>query len=130
MRILTNSLGSSPDPIAHSGYMHYRELLLEDSVELYEVRSLPGNARGSGQTTAISRFDAMTQAENAYALELRHRARCREISRRYVETPRNGRQSRTALAHRPGHRARVNPAYHASRVVCRDPRSQLKLDFQ
>jgi putative cardiolipin synthase len=123
VRILTNSLESSPDPIAHSGYMRYREPLLEDGVELYEVRSLLGNARGSGQTTAISRFgnyalhaklfvfdrqrlfmgsmnfdqrskhintevgliinstelsqqtaarfDAMTQSENAYALELR-----------------------------------------------------------
>ena len=36
--------------------MHYRVPLLEDGVELYEMRSLLGNARGSGQTTAMSRF--------------------------------------------------------------------------
>jgi putative cardiolipin synthase len=36
--------------------MHYRLPLLESGVELYEIRSLLGNSRGSGQTAAISRF--------------------------------------------------------------------------
>ena len=36
--------------------MHYRLPLLEDGVEIYEIRSLLGNARGSGQTAAISRY--------------------------------------------------------------------------
>jgi cardiolipin synthase C len=36
--------------------MHYRVPLLENGVELYEIRSLLGNSRGSGQTAAISRF--------------------------------------------------------------------------
>jgi putative cardiolipin synthase len=36
--------------------MHYRVPLLENGVELYEIRSLLGNARGSGETTAISRY--------------------------------------------------------------------------
>ncbi|MES2049743.1 MAG: phospholipase D-like domain-containing protein, partial [Pseudomonadota bacterium] len=39
-----------------SGYMHYRVPLLEQGVELYEVRSLLGNTQGSGQTAAISRY--------------------------------------------------------------------------
>jgi cardiolipin synthase C len=56
VRILTNSLESSTELSAHSGYMHYRVSLLEDGVELYEVRSLLGNARGSGQTVAVSRY--------------------------------------------------------------------------
>ena len=30
--------------------------LLEDGVELYEIRSLLGNARGSGQTAMLSRY--------------------------------------------------------------------------
>jgi putative cardiolipin synthase len=56
VRVLTNSLESSTMLLAQSGYMHYRIPLLEDGVELYETRSLLGNARGSGQTAAISRY--------------------------------------------------------------------------
>ncbi len=55
VRILTSSLESSTVLLAQSGYMHYRVPLLEDGVELYEIRSLLGNTRGSGQTRAISR---------------------------------------------------------------------------
>jgi cardiolipin synthase C len=56
VRILTNSLESAPELIAHSGYLHYRVPLLNHGVELFEVRSLLGNARGSGQTVALSRY--------------------------------------------------------------------------
>jgi putative cardiolipin synthase len=56
VRVLTNSLESSTMLLAQSGYMHYRVPLLENGVELYEVRSLLGNTKGSGQTAAISRF--------------------------------------------------------------------------
>jgi cardiolipin synthase C len=56
VRILTNSLESSTSPTAHSGYMHYRVPLLADGVELYEIRSQLGNAKGSGQSAAISRY--------------------------------------------------------------------------
>jgi putative cardiolipin synthase len=56
VRILTNSLESAPELGAHSGYLHYRVALLEDGVELYEIRSLLGNARGSGQTAMLSRY--------------------------------------------------------------------------
>jgi putative cardiolipin synthase len=55
VRILTNSLISSAIPLAHSGYMGYRVPLLEDGVELYEIRALLGNTRGSGQSVAMSR---------------------------------------------------------------------------
>jgi putative cardiolipin synthase len=55
VRILTNSLTSSALPLAHSGYMGYRVPLLEDGVELYEIRALLGNTRGSGQSAAMSR---------------------------------------------------------------------------
>ena len=54
VRILTNSLMSSEVPLAHSGYMGYRVPLLEDGVELYEIRAMLGNTRGSGQTAAMS----------------------------------------------------------------------------
>jgi putative cardiolipin synthase len=56
VRILTNSLESSTQLAAHSGYVHFRVPLLNDGVELYEIRALLGNNRGSGETTAISRF--------------------------------------------------------------------------
>jgi putative cardiolipin synthase len=55
VRILTNSLASAPDPVAHSGYMHYRVALLREGVELHEVRAMLGSAKGSGQSKAISR---------------------------------------------------------------------------
>jgi putative cardiolipin synthase len=56
VRVLTNSLESNPDPAAHSGYMRFRVPLLEEGVELYEVRSLLGATKGSGQTRAVSRY--------------------------------------------------------------------------
>jgi len=56
VRILTSSLESSTVLLAQSGYMHYRIPLLESGVELYEIRSLLGNTRGSGETRAISRY--------------------------------------------------------------------------
>jgi putative cardiolipin synthase len=56
VRILTSSLESSTVLMAQAGYMHYRVPLLEQGVELYEIRSLLGNSRGSGQTAAISRY--------------------------------------------------------------------------
>lgn len=56
IRVLTNSLESSTVLLAQAGYMHYRVPLLEHGVELYEIRSFLGNARGSGQTAAMSRY--------------------------------------------------------------------------
>jgi len=56
VRMLTNSLESSTVLVAQSGYMRYRRPLLEEGVEIHEVRSLLGNARGSGQTTTMTRY--------------------------------------------------------------------------
>ncbi len=56
VRVLTNSLESSTVLVAQSGYMQYRVPMLESGIELYEIRSLLGNTRGSGQTKAISRY--------------------------------------------------------------------------
>ncbi len=55
IRVLTNSLVSSTALLAQSGYMGYRVPLLEAGIELYEIRSMLGNTRGSGQTAAMSR---------------------------------------------------------------------------
>jgi putative cardiolipin synthase len=56
VRILTNSLESSTVLIAQAGYMTYRQPLLASGVELDEICSLLGTAKGSGQTAAISRY--------------------------------------------------------------------------
>lgn len=54
VRVLTNSLESSTELLAQSAYMEYREALLACGVELFEIRALLGNVRGSGETVAIS----------------------------------------------------------------------------
>jgi putative cardiolipin synthase len=56
VRILTNSLESTTEIAAQAGYEHYRVPLLEEGVELYEVRALLGSVRGSGQTAKVSRY--------------------------------------------------------------------------
>jgi cardiolipin synthase C len=56
VRVLTNSLESSTVLAAQAGYMHYRAPLLENGVELFEIRSLLGDARGSGQSTSMSQY--------------------------------------------------------------------------
>jgi putative cardiolipin synthase len=69
VRILTNSLESAPELSAHSGYMHYRTELLNDGVELYEVRSRLGNARGSGQSMKLSRYGNYALHAKLYVLD-------------------------------------------------------------
>ncbi len=54
--ILTNSLKSTPDLIAQSGYVKFRVDMLKEGVELYEIRSLLGSTRGSGETPLVSRY--------------------------------------------------------------------------
>lgn len=56
IRVLTNSLESAPELAAQSGYMHYRVQLLRNGVELHEVRALPGNARGTGESARLARY--------------------------------------------------------------------------
>ncbi|GAB2835515.1 phospholipase D family protein [Comamonas piscis] len=56
VRVLTNSLSSNDAPIAHIGYARYREELLRDGVELYELVSDESDLRaafglGSGQNS-------------------------------------------------------------------------------
>jgi putative cardiolipin synthase len=56
VRILTNSFESARGFLAHAGYTRYRVPLLQAGVNLYEARALIGNARGSGETTRLSRY--------------------------------------------------------------------------
>jgi cardiolipin synthase C len=56
VRVLTNSLESTIELPAQAGYMRFRIPLLKDGVQLYEVRALPGNSRGSGESSAMTRY--------------------------------------------------------------------------
>lgn len=56
VRLLTNSLMSAPDLVAHAGYMHYRPALLENGVHLYEIRADLGSTRGSGESRKLTRY--------------------------------------------------------------------------
>jgi putative cardiolipin synthase len=56
VRILTNSLMSTPDLLVHAGYARHRIPLLKDGVRLYEIRANIGNPRGSGETREMTRF--------------------------------------------------------------------------
>jgi cardiolipin synthase C len=73
VRVLTNSLASNDAPAAHAGYARYRKKLLEEGVELYEMRSaqegpggigstpLPGSG-GGGSKSGASRASLHTKA--------------------------------------------------------------------
>jgi cardiolipin synthase C len=54
--IVTNSLQSTRDLLAYAGYIHSRRALLQEGVQLYEVRAQLGSTRGSGQSARISRY--------------------------------------------------------------------------
>ena len=69
--VLTNSLESSTVLLAQSGYMNYRVPMLELGVELYEIRSLLGNARGSGQTAEISKYGTYSLHAKMFVLDRR-----------------------------------------------------------
>jgi putative cardiolipin synthase len=56
IRVLTNSMESSSDPAPFASYLHYRRALLDDRVQLYEIRDLPGNVRGTGQNAQMSSY--------------------------------------------------------------------------
>ena len=71
VRILTNSLESTPDVVAQSGYLKYRIPLLKDGVELHELRALLGNTRGSGQTAVVSRYGNYSLHAKMYVFDRR-----------------------------------------------------------
>ncbi|WP_333878120.1 phospholipase D-like domain-containing protein [Methylobacter sp.] len=56
IRVLTNSLESTPELLAHAGYSNYRKPLLKLGVKLYEVRAKPGKASGSGESKKLTRY--------------------------------------------------------------------------
>lgn len=55
-KVLTNSLESTPQLAAHSGYKHYRKELLALDIKLYEIRASLGKAAGSGESKKLLRL--------------------------------------------------------------------------
>ena len=48
VKVLTNSLGATDEPLAHTGYARYRHEMLRIGVELAELSPLQGRAAGHG----------------------------------------------------------------------------------
>ncbi len=71
VKILTNSLVSSPELVAHAGYVPYRPQLLGTGVELFEVRNAPGDARGIGETAAMARHGHYALHAKLFVLDRR-----------------------------------------------------------
>ncbi|MGZ4980089.1 MAG: phospholipase D family protein [Methylobacter sp.] len=56
VRILTNSLETTPELFAHAGYSRYRKPLLKFGVQLYELRAKLGKVVGSGESQKMIRY--------------------------------------------------------------------------
>ena len=69
VRALTNSLESTPETAAQAGYMRHRVELLREGVQLYEVRSMLGNTRGSGQSARVSRYGNYALHAKVYVMD-------------------------------------------------------------
>jgi cardiolipin synthase C len=69
VRILTNSLESAPELSAHSGYMHVRKRLLQEGVELNEVRSHLDSVKGSGQSSTVSSYGNYALHAKLYVMD-------------------------------------------------------------
>lgn len=71
IRILTNSLESSTEISAQSGYDKNRVPMLQSGIELYEIRSRLGNTRGSGQSRKVSRYGNYALHAKVYEFDRR-----------------------------------------------------------
>lgn len=57
LRVLTNSLGSSDEPVVYAAYSRYREPLLAAGTKLYELKPAPGapqRATAGGKSSGVS----------------------------------------------------------------------------
>jgi len=68
--IVTNSLESNPETVAHSGYLHYRTRLLEDGIALHEVRAKPAGG-GAGDPLRAPRPTPFGLHGKAYVFDRR-----------------------------------------------------------
>ncbi len=55
VRVLTNSLAATDEPLVHAGYVHFRRELVEGGVEVYELRSqIPNQPPSHGASAGVS----------------------------------------------------------------------------
>ncbi|HEX4480176.1 MAG TPA: phospholipase D family protein, partial [Rudaea sp.] len=55
IRVLTNSLAATDEPLVHAGYARYRRELIEGGVEIYELRpQIPNQAPSHGASSGVS----------------------------------------------------------------------------
>lgn len=64
LRILTNSLASNDAPLAHAGYARHRPGLLQQGIELYELRSLQDGHVGAGTLRGTAGTIAGSQGQS------------------------------------------------------------------
>ncbi|HTR59140.1 MAG TPA: phospholipase D family protein [Casimicrobiaceae bacterium] len=69
VRILTNSLETTDMTIAHGGYRHYRQRLLEDGVELYEVRAFPEDPGDGSERIKSKKTSEFAMHAKVFALD-------------------------------------------------------------
>jgi putative cardiolipin synthase len=70
VKVLTNSLASTDEPPAHSGYAHYRPALIDGGVQLYELRPEPGAAQpatAAGTSSGVSLHAKAVVVDERYA---------------------------------------------------------------
>jgi putative cardiolipin synthase len=71
VRVLTNSLESSPSLAAQSGYDNSRLPLAQAGVQFYEIRPQLGSTAGSGQARRISRYGNYALHAKLYVFDRR-----------------------------------------------------------
>jgi len=55
VRVLTNSLAATDEPLVHAGYVHFRHELIEGGVEVYELRpQIPNQPPSHGASSGVS----------------------------------------------------------------------------
>ena len=69
--LLTNSLESTTEISAQSGYQRHRAEMLQAGVEIHEVRAAPESARGSGQSITLSRHGKYGLHAKLYTIDRR-----------------------------------------------------------
>jgi putative cardiolipin synthase len=69
--LLTNSLESTTEISAQSGYQRHRAEMLQAGVEIHELRAAPDSARGSGQSIRLSHYGKYGLHAKLYTIDRR-----------------------------------------------------------
>ena len=69
VRLITNSLAANNEPIAHSGYIKYRDRVLASGIDLYEARAKPGSPGGTSQPVWLSSFGNYSLHTKLYVID-------------------------------------------------------------